>query len=193
MMTLLFFSNSRISLLVVVNFHLLGYVLLWIWLYFGNWKVVGVSVSRMQFVLQISVMKIESTQSVTEKLLLTDSAMKVLTLKQQKCSMPFTGMMILKISWFSIQNARTPLSRNSQKYQNTENLDCWLLALVLLCISPDTIECICGYSNMNLTENVFSTRLAQSNLQARSTVCMDKRNLSTFPRISLKFFLGFMY
>ena len=60
-----------------------------------------------------------------------------------------------------------------------------LLAQTLLCMSPDTVECERGFSRMNLTKNKFSTRLVQSNLDARLTVSMDKRSLSTFPWSSL--------
>lgn len=56
-----------------------------------------------------------------------------------------------------------------------------LLAQTLLCMSPDTVECERGFSRMNMTKNKFSTRLVQSNLDARLTVSMDKRSLSTFP------------
>ena len=56
-----------------------------------------------------------------------------------------------------------------------------LLAVILLCMSPDTVECERGFSTMNLTKDKFSTRLSQENLQARLSVCLDSRTLDTFP------------
>ena len=47
------------------------------------------------------------------------------------------------------------------------------------------MECECGFLRMNLTKNKFSTRLVQSNLDARLTVSMDKRSVCTFPLCSL--------
>ena len=60
-----------------------------------------------------------------------------------------------------------------------------LLALIITCMSPDTVECECGFSNMNLTKDKFSTSLAQANLDARLTVFNDQRTLATFPWTSL--------
>ena len=70
-----------------------------------------------------------------------------------------------------------------------------LLAQTLLCMSPDTVECECGFSRMNLTKNKFSIRLVQSNLDAQLTVSMDKRSLSTFPGLRLIYhnFIFLMY
>ena len=48
-----------------------------------------------------------------------------------------------------------------------------LLALIIMCMSPDTVECVRGFSNMNLTKDKFSTSLAQANLDARLTVFND--------------------
>ena len=53
-----------------------------------------------------------------------------------------------------------------------------LLAVILLCMSPDIVEC---EHTMNLTKDKFSTRLSQENLQARLSVCLDSRTLDTFP------------
>ena len=60
-----------------------------------------------------------------------------------------------------------------------------LLAMILMCMSPDTVECERGFSSMNLTKDKFSTRLSQDNLQARLTVNMDIRKLDSFPWHSL--------
>ena len=60
-----------------------------------------------------------------------------------------------------------------------------LLAVTLICMSPDTVECERAFSGMNLTKDKFSTRLTQDNLQARMTVCMDDRKLDSFPWQSL--------
>ena len=60
-----------------------------------------------------------------------------------------------------------------------------LLAVILMCMSPDTIECEHGLSSMNLTKDKLSTRLSQDNLQARLTVNMDNRKLDSFPWHSL--------
>ena len=60
-----------------------------------------------------------------------------------------------------------------------------LLALIIMCMSPDTVECERGFSNMNLTKDKISTSLAQANLDARLTVFNDKRTLATFPWTSL--------
>lgn len=45
-----------------------------------------------------------------------------------------------------------------------------LLAITLMCMSPDTVECECRFSSMNLTKETFSTKLTQENLQARQSV-----------------------
>ena len=60
-----------------------------------------------------------------------------------------------------------------------------LLAMILMCMSPDTVECERGFSSMNLTKDKFSTRLSQDNLQARLLVNMDNRTLDSFPWHSL--------
>ena len=60
-----------------------------------------------------------------------------------------------------------------------------LLTLIIMCMSPDTVECERGFSNMNLTKDKISTSLAQANLDARLTVFNDKRTLATFPWTSL--------
>ena len=56
-----------------------------------------------------------------------------------------------------------------------------LLAVMLLCMSPDTVECEGGFSTMNLTKDGFANRLTQENLHARLTVFLDNRTLNTFP------------
>jgi hypothetical protein len=52
-----------------------------------------------------------------------------------------------------------------------------LLAIILLCMSPDTVECERGFSTVNL----YSTRLNQDNLHARLSILLDSRTLDTFP------------
>ena len=61
-----------------------------------------------------------------------------------------------------------------------------LLAVTLMCMSPDTVECKRGFSTMNLTKDRFTTRLSQESLQARLTVWLDSRTLDTFPWESIK-------
>ena len=61
-----------------------------------------------------------------------------------------------------------------------------LLAVTLMCMSPDSVKCERGFSTMNLTKDRFTTRLSQENLQARLTVCLDSRTLDTFPWESIK-------
>ena len=56
-----------------------------------------------------------------------------------------------------------------------------LLAIILLCMSPDTVECERGFSTVNLTKDRFSTRLNQENLHARLSIVLDCRTLDTFP------------
>ena len=56
-----------------------------------------------------------------------------------------------------------------------------LLAIILLCMSPDTVECERGFSSMNLTKDRFANRLTQENLHARLTVFLDNRTLHAFP------------
>lgn len=56
-----------------------------------------------------------------------------------------------------------------------------LLAIILLCMSPDTVECERGFSTVNLTKDSFSTRLNQENLHARLSIILDCRTLDTFP------------
>ena len=56
-----------------------------------------------------------------------------------------------------------------------------LLALELLCMGPDTVECERAFSHMNLTKTKHSARLTQENLQARLQVYMDNRTLENFP------------
>ena len=53
-----------------------------------------------------------------------------------------------------------------------------LLAVILLCMGPDTVECERGFSTVNLTKDRFSTRLNQENLYARLSTFFDSR---TFP------------
>lgn len=60
-----------------------------------------------------------------------------------------------------------------------------LLAMILMCMSPDTVEYECGFSSMNLTKDKLSTRLSQDNLQASLTVNMDNRKLNSLPWRSL--------
>ena len=56
-----------------------------------------------------------------------------------------------------------------------------LLAIIPLCMSPDTVECECGFSTVNLTKDRYSTRLNQENLHARLSILLDCRTLDTFP------------
>ena len=55
------------------------------------------------------------------------------------------------------------------------------LALELLCMSPDTVECERAFSHMNLMKRKYSARLTQENLQARMCIYMDSRTLEEFP------------
>ena len=66
-----------------------------------------------------------------------------------------------------------------------ENDQFGLLALIIMCMSPDTVKCEREFSNMNLTKYKFSTSLAQANLDAKLTVFNDKRTLAKFPWTSL--------
>ena len=52
------------------------------------------------------------------------------------------------------------------------------LALELLCMGPDTVECERAFSHMNLTQTKHSARLAQENLQAHLQVYMDNSKFS---------------
>ena len=54
------------------------------------------------------------------------------------------------------------------------------LALNLLCMSPDTVECEKAFSHMNLTKTKHSVRIRQENLQAQLHVYMDDRTLEEF-------------
>ena len=45
-----------------------------------------------------------------------------------------------------------------------------LLAIILLCMSPDTVDCERGFSTVNLTKDRISTRLNQENLDARLSI-----------------------
>ena len=56
-----------------------------------------------------------------------------------------------------------------------------LLATILLCMSPDTVECERGFSSVNFTKDKFSTRLSQENLNARLSIVLDSRTLDSFP------------
>lgn len=56
-----------------------------------------------------------------------------------------------------------------------------LLAITLMCMSPDTVECERGFSCMNLTKDKCATRLSGDNLQSRLAVFLDPRTLSSFP------------
>ena len=60
-----------------------------------------------------------------------------------------------------------------------------LLAVILMCTSPDTIEHEHGFSSMNLTKDKFATRLSQNSLQARLLVNMDNRTLDSLILILL--------
>ena len=64
--------------------------------------------------------------------------------------------------------------------QMSEHDQFGLLAVIPLCMSPDTVECERGFSTMNLTKDKFSTRLSQENLQARPSVCLDSRTLDIY-------------
>ena len=55
------------------------------------------------------------------------------------------------------------------------------LALELLCMSPDTVDCERGFSHMNLTKTKYAGRLSQENLERRMVVYMDDRSIEVFP------------
>ena len=115
--------------------------------------------------------------------LFTSFAMKRFKFKPPNYNTPPIEMMTPWISCF-----KTPTSVQMffhQLSQMPEYSQFGLVAQIFLCMSPDTVECERGFSRMNLTKNKFSTRLVQSDLDARLTVSMDKRSLSTLPLLSL--------
>ena len=55
------------------------------------------------------------------------------------------------------------------------------LALLLLCISPDTVACERGFSTMNFVKNEFRSRLTSQNANACLALAQDCRSVQDFP------------
>jgi hypothetical protein len=55
------------------------------------------------------------------------------------------------------------------------------LAVGLLCMRPDTMDCEHGFSHMNLTKTKLASQLTQENLEALLTVYLDDKMLEKFP------------
>ena len=55
------------------------------------------------------------------------------------------------------------------------------LALLIFCISPDSVACERGFSCMNYVKNQFRSRLTSDNLNAALALAQDCRSLDTFP------------
>ena len=68
-----------------------------------------------------------------------------------------------------------------------------LLAITLLCTSPNTVEGERRFSSMNLTKDKFANRLTQKHLHAWLTVYLNNRTLYAFPWHSNKFCWYFLF
>lgn len=55
------------------------------------------------------------------------------------------------------------------------------LALLLFCLSPDTVECERGFSSMNFIKNEFRSRLTSQNMNACMALAQDGRSVESFP------------
>ena len=91
----------------------------------------------------------------------------------------------MQYSVYRNDESLTHLFINCEIAQMPEYDQFGLLAMILMCMSPDTVECECGFSSTNLTKDKFPTRLSQNNPQARLLVNMDNRTLDSFPWHSL--------
>jgi len=58
------------------------------------------------------------------------------------------------------------------------------LALLLFCISPDTVACERGFSTMNFIKNEFRSRLTSQNANACLALAQDCRLVKNFPYVS---------
>jgi hypothetical protein len=62
-----------------------------------------------------------------------------------------------------------------------EYLELAKLSLLLLCLSPDTVECERGFSSMNFIKNEFRSRLTSQNTNACMALAQDGRSVENFP------------
>ena len=63
------------------------------------------------------------------------------------------------------------------------------LAILVLTLAPDTVECEWGFSGMNYIKNELRSILTQANLNAAVAVATDKRSVSEFPfdKVAMKY------
>ena len=65
--------------------------------------------------------------------------------------------------------------------QSEEYSELARLALLILCISPDSVACERGFSCMNYVKNQFRTRLTSEHLNAALALAQDHRSINSFP------------